>query len=68
MGYASFGPCPHCGAPLSFLEGVAGSKMNPPCPRCHRAVPVTRSTFLMADNSRPGWVPKKPASGPVGTD
>jgi endogenous inhibitor of DNA gyrase (YacG/DUF329 family) len=53
MSYGSFAPCPHCGAPLSYLEGVAGSQMNPPCPRCHKIVTVTRATFLMADHSRP---------------
>jgi uncharacterized paraquat-inducible protein A len=52
MGYARFGPCPHCQVPLSFLEGVASSKMNPECPRCHKVVEVTRATFLMRDYSR----------------
>jgi hypothetical protein len=52
MATARFGPCPHCRAPLSFLEGVAGSSMNPKCPRCHEAVTVPRATFLMADHSR----------------
>ena len=51
--YASFRPCPHCDAALSFLEGAAGSTMEPKCPRCHEVVPVTRATFLMADHSRP---------------
>jgi hypothetical protein len=27
--------------------------MSPLCPRCHARVPVSRSTFLMVDNSRP---------------
>ena len=62
MAYASFGPCPHCQAPLSFLEGVAGSRIDPPCPRCHKIVTVTRATFLMPDHSRPGPRPKRPAS------
>ena len=53
MSYASFGPCPHCNAPLSYLEGAAGSTMTPECPRCHAVVAVRRATFLMADNSRP---------------
>jgi len=34
MAHARFEPCPHCQAPLSYLEGVAGSKMDPQCPRC----------------------------------
>src|SRR5439155_1404717 len=33
MAYAWFGPCPHCQARLSYLEGIAGSNMNPQCPR-----------------------------------
>jgi hypothetical protein len=53
MSHGWFGPCPHCQAPLSYLEGVAGSQMNPQCPRCHKIVTVTRATFLMADHSRP---------------
>jgi hypothetical protein len=59
--HASFGPCPHCKARLSYLEGVAGSRMDPECPRCHKVVSVTRATFLMADHSRPTepTVPKK---------
>jgi endogenous inhibitor of DNA gyrase (YacG/DUF329 family) len=60
MAYASFRPCPHCQAPLSFLEGVSGSQMNPECPRCHKAVTVDRATFLMADYSRPAQALKKP--------
>jgi hypothetical protein len=59
MSFAQFSPCPHCKAPLSYLEGVAGSSMNPQCPRCHKVVTVTRATFLMADYSRP-TAPKKP--------
>ena len=59
--HASFGPCPHCQAPLSYLEGVAGSTTDPRCPRCHKAVPVTRATFLMADHSRP-TAPRKPSA------
>jgi len=62
MAYASFRPCPHCEAPLSFLEGVSGSQMNPPCPRCHKAVTVDRATFLMADHSRPASSAKNPRS------
>ena len=53
MAAARFAPCPHCGAPLSFLEGVSGSTLNPKCPRCQAVVTVTRATFLMADHSRP---------------
>lgn len=60
MAYASFRPCPHCNAPLSYLEGVSGSQMNPPCPRCHKVVPVDRATFLMLDHSRPAPAPKAP--------
>jgi hypothetical protein len=60
MGYATFGPCPHCNALLSFLQGVAGSSMRPQCPRCHEVVAVTRATFLMRDNSRPSPAPKIP--------
>jgi phage FluMu protein Com len=48
-----FGPCPHCNASLSYLEGVSGSTMTPKCPRCHAVVTVSRATFLMADHSRP---------------
>jgi hypothetical protein len=62
MGYASFGPCPHCQTPLSYLEGVAGSQMKPQCPRCHKVVTVTRATFLMADHSQPRSAPKRPRS------
>ena len=53
MSYAWFGPCPHCNAPLSYLEGAAGSTMTPECPRCRAVVAVQRATFLMADHSRP---------------
>jgi len=53
MATAWFGPCPHCNASLSYLEGVAGSSMSPLCPRCKSVVTVSRATFLMADNSRP---------------
>ena len=60
MSYGSFGPCPHCQAPLAFLEGVAGSRIDPACPRCRKTVRVTRATFLMADHSRPGPVLKRP--------
>ena len=63
MAYASFRPCPHCEAPLSFLEGVSGSQMNPACPRCHKIVTVERATFLMADYSRPRPAPKTPRIG-----
>ena len=62
MSYAWFGPCPHCHAPLSYLEGVAGSTMNPKCPRCHEVVTVTRATFLMADHSRPRSPQKTPTA------
>ena len=60
MSYGWFGPCPHCNAPLSYLEGASGSKTNPECPRCHKIVTVQRATFLMADYSRP-MTAKKPA-------
>jgi len=53
MALARFAPCPHCGAPLSYLEGVSGSTLTPKCPRCHAGVTVPRATLLMADNSRP---------------
>jgi hypothetical protein len=53
MATGRFEPCPHCDAPLSFLEGVTGSTMTPKCPRCGEAVAVDRATFLMADHSRP---------------
>jgi hypothetical protein len=53
MAIAWFAPCPHCNAPLSYLEGAAGSSMTPKCPRCHEVVSVSRATFLMADHSRP---------------
>jgi hypothetical protein len=62
MAYARFAPCPHCHAPLSFLEGTAGSKLNPQCPRCHKVVTVTRATFLMADHSRPASAQKAPGA------
>jgi hypothetical protein len=53
MALARFAPCPHCGAPLSYLEGVSGSTLTPKCPRCQAGVTVPRATLLMADNSRP---------------
>jgi uncharacterized protein YbaR (Trm112 family) len=53
MARASFSPCPHCKTPLVYLEGAAGSSMNPKCPRCKAQVSVSRATFLMADHSRP---------------
>jgi phage FluMu protein Com len=53
MSTAWFGPCPHCNSSLSYLQGVAGSRMDPECPRCHKVVAVKRATLLMADNSRP---------------
>ena len=62
MSYASFGPCPHCNAPLSYLEGAAGSTMTPECPRCHAVVAVRRATFLMADHSRPRPREKTPSA------
>jgi len=60
MAYASFRPCPHCHTPLSYLEGAAGSKLDPSCPRCHKVVTVARATFLMADHSRPASERKTP--------
>jgi hypothetical protein len=62
MATAWFAGCPHCNTSLSYLEGVARSSMTPSCPRCGKLVPVTRPTFLMADNSRPAAKPvaKKP--------
>jgi hypothetical protein len=62
MAVAWFGPCPHCGRSLSYLEGASGSSMNPQCPCCHEVVTVTRATFLMADHSRPTPVPSKSAA------
>lgn len=59
MSTAWFGPCPHCGTPLSYLHGVAGSSMNPTCPRCHATVAVTRATFLMVDNSGASRAPER---------
>lgn len=53
MATAWFGPCPHCRARLSYLQGVSGSTMTPKCPSCRQVVEVTRATFLMADHSRP---------------
>ena len=53
MAHARFAPCPHCNAPLSYLEGVSGSTLTPRCPRCREVVSVPHATFLMADNSRP---------------
>jgi hypothetical protein len=63
---ARFAPCPHCTAPLSYLEGVSGSTLTPNCPRCREVVRVARATFLMADNSRPS--PKTPRADvpPIG--
>jgi len=52
MPSAWFGPCPHCNAALSFLEGITGSRMNPICPRCRVAITVERATFVQADRSR----------------
>lgn len=59
-----FGPCPHCNAALSYLEGVTGSTMTPKCPRCHALVAVTRASFLMADHSRPQPQPKAQPARP----
>ena len=60
MSYGWFGPCPHCHTPLSYLEGAAGGKLDPQCPRCHKVVTVARPTFLMADHSRPAPERKTP--------
>jgi hypothetical protein len=62
MAYAWFAPCPHCQVPLSYLEGVAGSTMNPQCPHCHEVVTVEHATFLMADHSRARLAPKTPSA------
>jgi hypothetical protein len=48
-----FGPCPHCGVALAYLEGVTASTTTPKCPTCHETVAVSRATFLMADHSQP---------------
>jgi hypothetical protein len=61
MAYARFGPCPHCQAPLAYLEGAAGSSMNPQCPRCHQVMTLPRATFLMPDHS---WSARKPVKAP----
>ena len=53
MATATFAPCPHCKLPLTYLEGVTGSTLNPLCPRCKVAVTLKSATFLMADYSRP---------------
>jgi hypothetical protein len=63
MAYAKFAPCPHCQAPLSYLENAEGRTMNPQCPRCHEVVSVVRPTFLMADYSRPAPIAKRPRVG-----
>ena len=52
MASAWFGQCPHCGASLSYLEGVSGSTMSPKCPCCRELVTVSRATFLAVDHSR----------------
>jgi len=57
MASAWFGPCPHCKASLSYLEGVTGSTLSPKCPRCHVVVSVSRATFLTADHSRLSLTP-----------
>jgi hypothetical protein len=62
MSYASFSPCPHCNAPLCYLEGAASSTMTSECPRCHAVVAVRRATFLMADHSRPRPREKTPTA------
>jgi len=53
MASAWFGPCPHCKTPLSYLEGVTGSRVNPPCPSCRVVVTTSRATLLMPDHSCP---------------
>lgn len=53
MATGGFGPCPHCGSALVFLEGVSGSTSSPKCPRCGEQVAVNRATFLMLDHSGP---------------
>jgi glutaredoxin len=61
MATAWFGPCPHCKAALSYLEGVTGSTMNPKCPRCRETVSVSCATFLMENHSRRPQTIKAPA-------
>jgi hypothetical protein len=51
MATGSFRPCPHCGRPLVYLEGVTASTRTPHCPRCRTAVAVKVPTFLMLDTS-----------------
>src|SRR5262245_59179835 len=62
MRHASFRPCPHREAPLAYLEGTPGAKMDPQCPRCRKVVTVAHATFLMADHSRAAFEPKTPST------
>ena len=52
MATGFFGPCPHCGTSLSYLEGVSASTRTPVCPRCRKAIEVRVPTFVMVDTSR----------------
>jgi len=62
MATATFRPCPNCGTPLSFLEGVTASTRTPHCPRCRSLVKVDIATFLMLDTTRAGSSGPKPAA------
>jgi hypothetical protein len=52
MATASFGRCPHCSSPITFLEGVTGATMKPVCPRCRKVIEVTTATLIAADYSQ----------------
>ena len=64
---ATFGPCPHCSAALSYLQGAAGSTMSPKCPRCSlvgiclpdevRYLTVGDGTVITAQSGVPNDVP-----------
>lgn len=59
-----FGPCPHCAAPLAYLESVSGSVKAPKCPRCAEIVVVERATLLMLDTSGPSPAPTRRPTKP----
>ncbi len=67
MAIGRFAPCPHCDRPLSYLEGVSGSTINPKCPSCRTPVAVPRATLLMIDTSRPSARPPKAPTLPKTT-